>query len=58
MSEPKPEAPEPPAEKGTIDRPYEPPRIIWRETYAPVAHGVSCARQPGNPGCNPGPFTS
>ena len=44
-------------EPGKIEekRPYEPPRIIWREDYQPVAFGVSCAKQPGNPGCQPGP---
>ncbi len=39
-------------------RPYEPPRIAWREPYAPVTSGVSCAKQPGTPGCNPGPLTA
>jgi hypothetical protein len=37
---------------------YEPPRIVWREPYEPRSFGVSCAKQPGNPGCNPGPFSS
>jgi hypothetical protein len=37
---------------------YEPPRIVWREPYEPVSFGVSCAHEPGNPGCNPGPFTA
>jgi hypothetical protein len=36
-------------------RPYEPPGIVWREPYAPVASAVSCVRQPGNPPCNAGP---
>lgn len=39
-------------------RPYAPPQIAWREAYEPVAFGISCARQPGNPGCSPGPFSS
>jgi hypothetical protein len=37
---------------------YEQPEIAWEEEYKPTAFGVSCAKQPGNPGCNPGPFTS
>ena len=37
---------------------YEPPRILWSEPYEPLSFGVSCAKQPGNPGCNPGPFSS
>jgi hypothetical protein len=32
-------------------RPYVPPAIIWEEDYRPTAFGVSCAKQPGNPGC-------
>jgi hypothetical protein len=32
-------------------RPYEPPRIVWREDFQPVSFGVSCAKQPGNPPC-------
>ncbi len=36
---------------------YEPPRIVWSEPYQPVSFGISCAKQPGNPGCNPGPFS-
>jgi hypothetical protein len=39
-------------------RPYEPPKIAWREPYAPTVSGVECARQPGNPGCQSGPFLS
>ena len=46
--------PEPDAKR----KPYEPPDIAWEEEYRPTAFGVSCAKQPGNPGCNPGPFTS
>lgn len=38
-------------------RPYEPPRIVWREPYEPVSFGISCAFQQGNPGCNPGPYS-
>jgi hypothetical protein len=37
---------------------YEPPAIVWREPYEPLSFGISCAKQPGNPGCNPGPFSS
>jgi hypothetical protein len=40
------------------EEPYEPPRIAWREPYEPVSFGASCAKQPGNPGCNPGPFSA
>lgn len=43
---------------GRERRPYESPRIVWREAYEPVSFGVSCAKQPGNPGCNPGPFSA
>ena len=32
-------------------RPYEPPRIVWREDFEPVSFGVSCAKEPGNPPC-------
>ena len=50
MTEPKrPGVPSQPEKK----RPYEPPRIVWREDYEPVAFGVSCAKQPGNGGCVP-----
>jgi hypothetical protein len=38
--------------------PYEAPRIVWREPYEPLSFGISCAHQQGNPGCNPGPFSS
>jgi hypothetical protein len=38
-------------------RPYERPAIVWREPYEPMSFGVSCAKQPGNPGCGPGPFS-
>ena len=37
---------------------YEAPRIVWREPYQPLTFGVSCAKQPGNPGCNTGPLSS
>jgi hypothetical protein len=52
-----------PADKPSLEQPtdeprYEPPRIVWREPYEPRSFGVSCAKQPGNPGCNPGPFSS
>jgi len=36
---------------------YEKPRVLWREGYEPMSFGVSCAKQPGNPGCGPGPFS-
>lgn len=51
----RPEAPhaEPPTERAR--RQYARPRVIWREPYAPTSFGISCAKQPGNPGCNPGP---
>ena len=32
-------------------RAYERPEIVWREPYDPVSFGISCAKQPGNPGC-------
>jgi hypothetical protein len=32
-------------------RPYGRPEIVWREPYDPVSFGISCAKQPGNPGC-------
>jgi hypothetical protein len=46
--------PSPPATR----LPYEAPSIIWREQYEPVSFGVSCALQPGNPPCIPGPANS
>lgn len=46
------------AEPRHVKRPYERPQIAWREPYDPVSFGVSCAKQPANPGCNPGPFAS
>lgn len=49
----KPDEPE-----GLEKKPYEPPNITWEEEYRPTAFGVSCAKQPGNPGCEPGPFTN
>lgn len=45
------------SEKGG-KKPYVRPEIVWEEEYRPAAFGVSCAKQPGNPGCNPGPFTN
>lgn len=48
----KPEAK--PAQK-TPKRPYAPPRVLWQEPFKPTTFGLSCAKQPGNPGCNPGP---
>ncbi len=32
-------------------RPYARPQVAWREAYEPVAFGVSCAKEPGNPPC-------
>jgi len=55
------EKPDPaaPAERTAAPRrPYSAPRIVWREPYEPVSFGLSCAKQPGNPGCNPGPTTA
>jgi hypothetical protein len=37
---------------------YDPPKIVWREPYLPVTAAVSCAKQPGNPPCNPGPVST
>jgi hypothetical protein len=37
---------------------YEPPKIVWREPYLPVTAAVSCAKQPGNPPCVGGPFST
>jgi len=48
---------ESPASDGAERKPYEPPKIAWREPYEPVSSGFSCAKQPGNPGCGSGPFT-
>lgn len=40
-------------------RPYERPRILWREPFEPIAFAVaSCAKEPGNPACNVGPITA
>lgn len=46
--------PEPRVDK----RPYSRPEIVWREPYEPMGFGISCAKQPGNPQCNPGPTSS
>ncbi len=40
------------------NQPYEPPSLTWREIFEPATAQMSCARQPGNPQCNPGPFTA
>jgi hypothetical protein len=37
---------------------YESPGILWEEPFATTVFGVSCAKQPGNPPCNTGPFSS
>ena len=47
-----------PAAGGEPASEYEAPGIMWREPYEPLSFGISCAKQPGNPGCNPGPFSS
>jgi hypothetical protein len=39
-------------------RTYDPPAIVWREPYRPTVSGISCARQTGNPQCEPGPLTT
>jgi hypothetical protein len=51
-------SPDPAIETKAERRLYEPPRIVWREPYEPVAFGISCATNPGQPGCDPGPFTT
>lgn len=40
-------------------KPYEAPSVVWREKFeiGQVA-AVSCAKQPGNSGCNSGPFSA
>jgi len=40
---------EPPKEK----KPYERPRIVWREPYEPVSFGLSCGKKPGDLSCVP-----
>jgi hypothetical protein len=40
----------------TRREPYEPPRIVWTEPYAPTTFGVSCAKQPGD--CEPFPTSA
>ena len=40
-----------------MTRPYEPPRIIWREPYEPVSFGVSCALVVSLPACGILPLT-
>jgi len=40
------------------NQPYEPPRVAWREIFEPATAQMSCARQPGNPNCDPGPVTA
>jgi hypothetical protein len=44
-----------PAGPGAPRSPYSRPCITWRQPYEPVAFGISCAKQPGNPPCNVGP---
>jgi hypothetical protein len=43
---------------GDSRRPYERPDIVWEEEYKPTAFGMSCLKEVGNPGCNPGPVTN
>lgn len=51
--------PETPPEATTDERrPYEAPRVVWREPYEPVAFGISCAKQPGLHQCQGGPGTT
>jgi len=38
-------------------RPYEPPRIVWREPYEPIACAVSCALLPSDTSCAPAAFS-
>ena len=55
----RPARPTEPPEVASPEPPrYEPPMIVWREPYEPLSFGISCAKIPGTPGCNPGPFTS
>ncbi len=56
MNESKSETPDS-ADKKKDQSTYEAPRIVWREPYEPVAFGLSCAKEPATPACNPGPFT-
>jgi hypothetical protein len=46
------------AAKPAKRRPYEKPRVVWREAYEPVAFGISCAKQPGVSQCQGGPGTT
>ena len=39
-------------------RPYERPRVVWREAYEPIAFGLSCVKQPGAGQCQGGPGTT
>jgi len=55
------ESTKPRDETGTARGParrYERPEIVWEEEYKPTAFGLSCAKQPGNPGCQSGPFSA
>jgi hypothetical protein len=44
--------------KAAKRRPYERPRVVWREAYEPVAFGFSCAKQTGAGQCQGGPGTT
>ncbi len=50
--------PKPPVVAGPGKKKYARPEIVWREPYEPMGFGISCAKQPGNPQCNPGPASS
>ena len=34
-------------------KPYERPRIVWREPYEPISFGASCGKKPGDLSCVP-----
>ena len=44
--------------KPEAKKPYERPEMVWEEIYEPIAFGVSCAKEPGNPQCGGGPLQS
>ena len=48
----------PDRETASAESLYEAPRITWREPYEPLSFGLSCAKQPGNPGCGSGPYSA
>jgi len=57
MDERRPDTGSPRQHEPAMTRPYEPPRIIWREPYEPVSFGVSCALVSGFPPCGILPIT-